>query len=253
MENLWPVELLSGASWGDSSWSLIHAQAAALSQSTNGLVQGELRPRESPLGKSMFMYMFPTDQPMKGYEFMAVRSPQAEGFPLSLEVFHLGESHRIWQARNEGELRRALTKILHHEATLRIVKLLAGEAVSVKSSDDEGEHCIQSCDSLEESEVDSSRHMTTESARPIAIGGLIQADGKSFATVSLLGIAGFVHEDELRRLVMKPDIKGSAVSTFNDRYIVTITFLDAVKMALNSHELKVLQNEVQNSLAGASR
>lgn len=252
MENLWPVELLSDASWSDSPWGLIHAQVAALIQSTKGLVHCELRQRETPLGRSMFMFIFPADQPMKGYEFMAIRSPEEEGFPLALEVYHLGESHRIRQARNVGELRRTLMKIFQDEATLRIIRLLAREAAPEESLDVDGHPSSKPPNSREGSETESSLLTASESARPIAVGGLIQEGGKSFATVNLLGIGGFLHEDELRRLVMKPDVKDSAVGTFNGRYIVTLSFQGSVKMTLTSSELKVLQNGVRNSLAGIS-
>ena len=248
MENLWPVEVLSDVSWADSPWGLIDAQVAALSQSTKGLVHCELRRRETPSGRSMFMFIFPTDQPMKGYEFMAIRSPEEEGFPLALEVYHLGEGHRIRQARNAGELRRALMKIFQDEATLRIIRLLAREVAPGESSDVEGRSSLQPQGDREDPEAAPSYPTASESARPFAVGGLIQDGSKSFATVHLLGIGGFLHEDELRRLVMKPDVKGSAVGTFNGRYIVTVSFLDSVKMTLTSGELKVLQNEVRNSL-----
>lgn len=249
MENLWPVELLADVSW-ESPWHLIDAQVAALSQSTKGLVQGELRRREIPLVRSMFMFIFPTDQPMKGYEFMAIRSPNEESFPLALEVYHLGERNRIWQARNPGELKRALTKIFQNESTIRIIRLLAHEAIPVDApaSIAEEHPTLQPQRGLEGSEAAPSMPTESESARSIAVGGLIRGNGESFATVNLLGISGFLHEDELRALTMKPDANGSAVRTFNGRYIVTLSFFESVKMTLTYSELKVLQNEVRNSL-----
>lgn len=132
MENLWPVDLLSELSPSDSGWDLLEAQAVAISQATKGLVQGELRRRTTTIGRSSALCLFPTDQPMKGYEFMAIRSP-GESFPLALEVFHLGESRRIWQIRDSIELKRVLRKIFTDEATSRIVRTLAREAPGAQS------------------------------------------------------------------------------------------------------------------------
>jgi hypothetical protein len=253
MENFWPVNLLSEHDSGDADWSLFEAQAAAISDATRGLVQGELRRHVMPIGRASSIFIWPTGQRVKGYEFMAIRAEQ-EGFPLVLEVYHLGDSHRISRARDAAELKRALHKIFDNDATRRIVRLLANEASqaqAVRIDVDRAEVEQPEAEAASGTATPTSR--TDDSAsRPIAVGGLIHREGESYAQVNLLGIASFLSEQELRKVVVKPDARGSAVSSMNGRFVVTVKFMDSVKFTLSEDELKILKNEVQRVLTGAA-
>lgn len=250
MENLWPVDLLSEFTSSDSDWRLLEVQAIAISQATMGLVQGELRRRETSIGRSSSLLLFPTDQPTKGYEFMAIRS-SGETFPLVLEVFHLDESHRIWQVRDPSELKRVLREIFTHEGTSRIVRLLAQEAQGARSLriHDDRTRAKQTEGKSATDTTERSRYAQDDPLRSISVGGLIDQNGKSFAAVILLGTAGFLSEAELQKLVMEPDARGSAVNALNDRFVLTVSFLGSVKMTLSAEELKVLRNQVQQVLS----
>jgi len=182
---------------------------------------------------------------------MAVRSA-GEDFPLAIEVFHLGEDLRITHVRNESELRRTLIKILGRPETIRIVRSLASEAAAVRAIqvNGGGDAAPSPADNQPIEGDRPYEDSSPTTARPIAIGGLINEQGVRFATVTLLGIAGFVRLEELRKLVMRPDLRGSAIQSLNGRFVVTTSFADSVKMTLSADELKVLQNGVRQALAG---
>ncbi len=173
MENFWPVNLLSEHDSGDADWSLFEAQAAAISDATRGLVQGELRRHVMPIGRASSIFIWPTGQRVKGYEFMAIRAEQ-EGFPLVLEVYHLGDSHRISRARDAAELKRALHKIFDNDATRRIVRLLANEASQAQAVRiDVGRAEVEQPEAEAASGTTTTTSRPDDSAsRPIAVGGL---------------------------------------------------------------------------------
>lgn len=58
------------------------------------------------------------------------------------------------------------------------------------------------------------------------------------------GVSGFGNQDELKRLVMKPDAVGSAINSLNGCYVLGVSLLDSVRMTLGPEELKVLKAEV---------
>lgn len=65
--------------------------------------------------------------------------------------------------------------------------------------------------------------------------------------VSLFGISGFLGEAEISTLASKK-IAAPLVVPLNDKFVVTLKFLDTVKLTLTSDELKVLQFEAQKAL-----
>jgi len=250
VENLWPIELITPLPKVASDWDVFEAQAVAIEQASMGLVQGEVRHREAMIGRSSSMFLFPTAQPTKGYEFMAIRSA-GEDFPLAVEVFHLGEAKRIWRALNASELKRVLRKIFAHEETSRIVRSLAQESMRIHPNVSSGELDPLAGNTTIGPDAENElppKNSTREPSRPIAVGGLLREGDVSFATINLLGVSGYMKEDELKRLVMKPDTKGSAISKLNGRYVVAVSFLDSVRMTLSTDELKLLQDKVKLAL-----
>jgi len=239
MENLWPVDLITPLLADEGDWCIFEEQTAALYQASRGLVQGEMRRRETTVGRSSYMFVWPAEQPTKGYEFMAVRS-EGSAFPLAIEVFHLGETQRVWRARDLKDLKKVLRAIFGHPSTARIIRLLADESVIAKGA-------VVAEEAQMETNV--SIQPTREIPRPIAVGGLINQDGMRFATVNLLGASGFVEKRQLERIVLKPDSKSSAITSLNGKYVVDISFMDSVRLTLTADELKVLQSEGRRSLS----
>ncbi|UQO39932.1 hypothetical protein [Burkholderia cepacia] len=236
MESLWPANLLGDGpflSQKNQLIQLLEDQALGISEATNGMVEGALRNKDIPEVMVYSLFVSPTNQPAKAFEFAVFRAPQAD-FPMVIEVFHL--NNRIFKIKNFNELSNTLRNIFRLPETVRIMRTLAEEskqAGTVPKPNFESRNM---------------RGGQVENApRPISIGGVMSSASGLHASINLFGVAGFVVGEDIRNLAASK-IPAHLLMPLNNRHVLTLKFVDAVKATLSSDELKVLQFEAKKAL-----
>lgn len=243
MENLWPKNILfeqSTLSEAEQVRELLADQVAGVEWATAGKVQAAIRERNMSIGSSRSLFLFPANQPAKAYEFAAIRSAGPD-FPLAIEVFHLKGS-RVFLAKDQIGLRKAFRTIFGAAETKSIVKSLAEEAVKLGTAVAIPVQLKGTMSAVYQGD--------SPSARPIEIGGLIEDGAEIYAMANFFGMLGALTYDDLKKIASKKNIS-PIFQPLNDKYILELEFLGAVKITLSVQELKVLQAEAQKAI-GAS-
>lgn len=227
MENLWPNSLFKGV--GDPNIEqLLVSQAEAIWATSKGLVTGVVRNRSVSPGHAWSFGVHPTRQSSKATDLLIVRS-QNGAYPAVVQVFYDG--NQFQKVTDLAEMKSSLKRIFSSDETKKIVGLLGAEAVAAGVSPD----------------IDQDRLKRPE-PRPLLIGKIAKTARGDFAHVALAGVAGFLSGDDIRRLQMEPDEQGSPIQSLDDRYVITLNFVDSCKFSVSREELQVLKAEARKSV-----
>lgn len=227
MENLWPKSLFKGVVDPTIEQYLVD-QAEGIWLTSKGLVTGVVRDRSIAPSRAWSFALHPTRQSAKATDVLIVRSEHGS-FPAVIQVFYDGPQFR--KVGDLAEMRGALKTIFSSDGMKKVVELLGMEALEAGVLPD----------------GDRKRAQAPE-PRSFSIGKVVRTNQGSFAQVAFAGVAGFVSEDDIQRLLMKPDELDSPIESFDGRYVFTIKFLDSCKFSLSAEELRVLKAEAKKSL-----
>lgn len=245
MENLWPNDLITERErhTKDGIEDVLVAQAVGVSGVTGGLVRGILLHQSIAFTRSWVFQLEPLQQPSKRAELFVVRS-RAGRFPVIIENYDPNVEERFIHVDSLSALCLTLKKLFSSPLTRRVVRALAKEATDANVDP----HTLASSRYLMDSQTLAAGQVVT--ARPIAIGGQISTEncGDMFH-VALLGIVGFLSRRQLEALLTPIGRKESPIEPLHDKFVVTVKFIDPIKMTLSIDELRILQSEVRKAIA----
>jgi len=231
MENLWPDDLLDGASkhFDGEIEQTLAAQAEGLGDRTDGLVTGVIRDISVLPGRAWAFCLHPANQPAKRTQLFIVRSQDGK-FPVVIENFN-PDKERHQKVTGLSGLRTALQAIFLSQQAKRIVKLFAIDAV------DAGAKLRKRV--LKRPKFD---------VGAILVGNVVPNRGKDCALATIFRVSGFLSKEILESFLIQPDAQGSAIARLNDKYVVTFHFIDSCKISLNETELGILRAEAKNAI-----
>lgn len=231
MENLWPDDLFKTASKHnpDEIEQALTSQADGLSERSNGLLTGIVKDRSIAPGRAWAFGLYPADQSAKETQLFIVRSEDGR-FPVVIESFD-SDRERYKRVSGLSAFRGALQEIFLSPQTRRIVKLLTEDALNVSAVAKQVLPKRQKRD-----------------AGSILLGRIFKANGKELSHVSIFGVSGYINKEDVERFLLEPNEPSSLIETLNDKYVITLKFIDACKLSLSEKELRVLQAESRKAL-----
>lgn len=157
------------------------------------------------------------------YELLQVRALDLQ-YPVVLEVTHFDDERRISKKTDTRALKDSLMLVLEDARTRKIIQLFADEAVAP---------------------------IKTSEPRPFLIAQKpFDYKGTPMAHVAFLGFGGFLSLKTMHGLAKEPDSEGSAVQTYDNKYVATFKFEGDVKVTLSPEELEALQRSARSIVDG---